>query len=571
MAAMLLVVALRIPGAFYAIDPGGHMTVTQAERAAYRPASSFEFPGTASTLHPLILWVRFTSTDTTEQYLVASPSVGRATLFFSAQHHQGLIPVRDFGMRVPFAQRAIRRVLPTLALPTALTRDPMYLRLSLDDESRVEPVVTLMNGKQLGEQDDLLARLSSEALLFIGIFLSLAAANVFVYFFVRERSYIIYSGMMLSNALFASTYMHESAWRWFWPTLSLPDTLVQAAVTILEALFLLAFARAFLKTARTIPRIDRVAVWVCSAFMALAIASALFFPSYHFTQTFTGREFFLVLVVAYVAVVFGLALASMRAGSLDARFFVVSNGLVSLTAAWVAMSNMSAHSPSATTNFVALMTGQAVEGWLLFGALAYRLRRTMGAHMDEQQRRLVAQAELITKTQALLHTQELASTDALTGIANRRIFDESLEREWSRCARSGDSLCLLMLDVDHFKRYNDTYGHVEGDECLRRIAGAIASCSRRPTDLCARYGGEEFVVLVADVGSDGGRELGESIVRAVRGLQIPHVASPSQFVSVSVGVAAAIPHAERDAATLVSDADAALYRAKQSGRNRVTA
>ncbi|MHB8462991.1 MAG: diguanylate cyclase domain-containing protein [Vulcanimicrobiaceae bacterium] len=554
MAAMLLMVALRIPGAFYAIDPGGHMTLTQAERAAYRPASSFEFPGTASTLHPLILWVRFAPADTTERFLVASPSVGTATLFFSSQHQPGAVQERTFGMRVPFAQRDIPRVPPTLAIPPSVTHAPMYLRLSLDDEALVEPVVTLMNRKQLGQQDALLARLSSEALLFIGIFLSLAAANVFVYFFVRERSYIIYSGMMLSNALFASTYMHESAWRWFWPMLSLPDTLVQATVTVLAAAFLLAFARAFLKTARTIPRIDRVAVWLCSVFMTLAIASAIFFPSYHFTQTFTGREFFLVLVVAYVAVVFGLALASMRAGSLDARFFVVSNGLVSLTAAWVAISNMSAHSPSATTNFVALMTGQAVEGWLLFGALAYRLRRTMGAHMDEQQRRFVAQAELITKTQALLHTQELASTDALTGIANRRVFDESLEREWSRCARSGASLCLLMLDVDHFKRYNDTYGHVAGDKCLRRIAGAIASCTRRPTDLCARYGGEEFAVLIADMDSDGGRELGESIVRAIRSLQIPHVASPSQIVSVSIGIAAAIPDAERDAATLVSTA-----------------
>jgi diguanylate cyclase (GGDEF)-like protein len=149
------------------------------------------------------------------------------------------------------------------------------------------------------------------------------------------------------------------------------------------------------------------------------------------------------------------------------------------------------------------------------------------------------------------------------------MFDESIDREWYRCLRAGKPLALLLIDVDFFKKYNDAYGHVAGDECLRRVAGAIAACVMRPSDLCARYGGEEFAVLLPETAIDGARVLAEHICGAVRALGMEHASAPSGVVSVSIGVAAVVPAADGTVAGAIESADAALYRAKERGRDRV--
>ena len=177
--------------------------------------------------------------------------------------------------------------------------------------------------------------------------------------------------------------------------------------------------------------------------------------------------------------------------------------------------------------------------------------------------------------------QRLAETDGLTGLANRRILDQVVEREWHRARRSGSPLSLLMIDVDFFKRYNDTYGHLQGDQCLIAVAGALRRCVGRESDLVARYGGEEFVVLLPETGGAGARRLAEGILAAVRDLALPHQASELGSVSVSVGVASfdqasrgwesCGARAEEIAAgpeRLLALADQALYRAKQAGRCR---
>ena len=174
-----------------------------------------------------------------------------------------------------------------------------------------------------------------------------------------------------------------------------------------------------------------------------------------------------------------------------------------------------------------------------------------------------------------------ANTDALTGVANRRQFDFLLEREWDRARRSGATLSLLMVDIDHFKFYNDHYGHQQGDECLRTVAQAILALAHRPADAVARVGGEEFVILLPETDAVGARHVAERIVDGVRGRQIPHERSPvSPHVSVSVGACTvtltpeAKPHGAPHegngrlrAADLVRCADQALYQAKHAGRN----
>ena len=167
-----------------------------------------------------------------------------------------------------------------------------------------------------------------------------------------------------------------------------------------------------------------------------------------------------------------------------------------------------------------------------------------------------------------------ALVDGLTGVANRRRFDEQLQTECDRALRSGDPLSLLMIDVDQFKRYNDLYGHPAGDACLRSDAGAIQSLVRRPADQVARYGGEEFVMLLPQTEPSGAAHLGQRVVDAVAALRIPHEGSPPlRLVTVSVGVATARCSSDGGCTpatpeALVSAADQALYAAKSAGRGQ---
>ena len=164
--------------------------------------------------------------------------------------------------------------------------------------------------------------------------------------------------------------------------------------------------------------------------------------------------------------------------------------------------------------------------------------------------------------------RELALTDGLTGVANRRSFEADLIRAWHGGERAHLSVALLMVDVDHFKKYNDHYGHQQGDRCLREVAGAIARCLRRPPDAIARYGGEEFVAILPHEDVEGAKHVAQRMLDAVRGLALPHAGSPIGHVTISIGIAAAVPHQGSPESIIVTAADAELYRAKAGGRNR---
>ncbi|UHQ23853.1 diguanylate cyclase [Lysobacter sp. 5GHs7-4] len=177
-------------------------------------------------------------------------------------------------------------------------------------------------------------------------------------------------------------------------------------------------------------------------------------------------------------------------------------------------------------------------------------------------------AHLTLKQQSDL-LRRMAWVDGLTGVANRRQFDERLEREWQRCRRSGQPLSAGIIDIDHFKAYNDTYGHLAGDDCLRQVAAAIERSLARPGDLVARTGGEEFTCLLPEIDLAGARVVVENVERAVRALGISHSASEHGTVTVSIGVATAQPDGEESAESLLNRADGGLYRAKRAGRARV--
>ncbi|HCP29657.1 MAG TPA: diguanylate cyclase response regulator [Pseudomonas sp.] len=187
---------------------------------------------------------------------------------------------------------------------------------------------------------------------------------------------------------------------------------------------------------------------------------------------------------------------------------------------------------------------------------------------DEAYRALrVSQQQLLDST---LMLQRLMNSDGLTGLSNRRHFDEYLELEWRRAMREQQQLSLLMIDVDYFKAYNDTFGHLAGDEALRRVAEAIRGSCSRPSDLPARYGGEEFALVLPNTSPGGARLVAEKLRQSVLGLAIEHTApAAGAYLTVSVGLATQVPAIGSLCRQLISAADKGLYQAKNGGRNQV--
>lgn len=174
----------------------------------------------------------------------------------------------------------------------------------------------------------------------------------------------------------------------------------------------------------------------------------------------------------------------------------------------------------------------------------------------------------LREANALLARQ--STTDGLTGVGNRRLFDQLLIQEWQRSVRSSQPLAMLLVDIDHFKQYNDRYGHVAGDDCLRRVASLLKACVGRSVEAVCRYGGEEFAVLLVDTDLQGAEVVAQRCLDSLRLAAISHEASPVRpWVSLSIGVAACVADAQRSPQALLQAADEALYQAKQAGRARM--
>ena len=208
-----------------------------------------------------------------------------------------------------------------------------------------------------------------------------------------------------------------------------------------------------------------------------------------------------------------------------------------------------------------------------WAVLRQRVRRTMQAHTDHLhlQQTLKQERSLHQKLKtANTELQRLATTDSLTDMANRRVFDERLLHEWKRLRREQSNLSLALFDIDCFKAYNDTYGHLAGDRCLQEVAQVIDRVARRPADLAARYGGEEFALILPNTHTEGAVFLAERVRQILQEKALIHAMSVVRpWVTVSIGVATMIPNDDSPHA-LIQKADDALYIAKENGRDRIS-
>lgn len=205
--------------------------------------------------------------------------------------------------------------------------------------------------------------------------------------------------------------------------------------------------------------------------------------------------------------------------------------------------------------------------------LIARIRYHSKAYLNQMQRDDAYRALRDSQRQLMemnFELQRMTNVDGLTGLSNRRYFDECLDAEWKRSVRGQAALAILMIDIDFFKEYNDTYGHLAGDEVLQKVADTLQKSSGRSTDLTARFGGEEFIVMLPMTDLAGARLMADKARQDVEDLQIPNSAAGiSEFLTVSIGCAAMIPQRTQSPFILVDAADTALYEAKNAGKNRV--
>ncbi len=193
-------------------------------------------------------------------------------------------------------------------------------------------------------------------------------------------------------------------------------------------------------------------------------------------------------------------------------------------------------------------------------------------HLQNSGRYVISHQNITERKLAEEEAKRISLFDDLTNVANRRYFNDFFDREWRRCVRIKQPLSLILVDIDHFKLFNDHYGHIVGDGCLKAVADALKSFTKRPGDFCARYGGEEFVIILSDTDIAGATDVANAMLKKVKNLAIPHAVSPTcPMVTASFGVAGILPGKDADQAALLEGADVCLYEAKKRGRNRVCA
>ena len=413
--------------------------------------------------------------------------------------------------------------------------------------------------------------------LYFGMALTMALFNLLLYFALRERVYLLY---VLFTSCFTLTLAEENglAKEFLWGDAPLWSNVAAGVGFSLSCGIFLIFMRRMLDTAQMLPRLDRAIQLLVALFLLSPLAFIASFDNV--IQPAVALWSLTMLLIL------GVGLYGAFRGQRTAYFFVaafaigcfggVAAGLKAL--GWM---------PSNLLSVNLLQLGSAIEMLLMALALADRfnlIRREKAAAqqaaLDAQQLMLenlqsherLLEARVAERTDALQilnrQLETLSTTDGLTGIANRRHFDAVLAREWRRATRQGQSLALAILDVDWFKKYNDHYGHQAGDDCLRQVAGILASHAGRASDLVARYGGEEFVLVTSATNGSSALQLAQRICTDIQALALPHAMSEFGCVTASIGVAAMLPQEGQMPELLLHSADKALYAAKAQGRNR---
>lgn len=529
-------------------------------------------------------WLRFTVRNPTaslqRQLLeIAYPVLDSVDVWvMSGSRTQSQLSLGD---KHAFHERPLdhRFFLVPLELPAA-TEYTVLLRVQ--STSSIQVPLTLWDERAYFDYDQ--GRLLGQGLYF-GTMLVMALYSLVVLVALRERTYLYYLMYVMSMPLFLAS-LNGLAFQFLWPTATQWNDQV-LLVTLTSIIFFGSlFTRRFLQFNQHMPRLGRLMGWLAVFGAVGALAS--FFLSY----VVLIRGIIVVAVVGCLSFLFG-GIMRWRKGDVSARLYTIAWGSMLLGGVVLALSKFQLVPQSFLSEY-ATQIGSAVEVILLSFALVSRLSEERRLRFQAEQEIFSSerqlhkmQAEALAaqrqanesleqrvreRTEALeaanLKLEALSATDQLTGMKNRRHFDRMLQEEYARCFRYQRPIAVLLLDIDYFKKFNDVWGHLVGDDCLRQVALTMMEAVRTHTDRIARYGGEEFCVVLPETDTEGARVVAERIRVAVESMPFD-VNGQRVPVTLSIGVASVLPAGAEGGKGLVKRADTALYEAKGAGRNRV--
>ncbi len=472
------------------------------------------------------------------------------------------------GDSLPFAQRPYAHrnfVLPLSWNPG----QSLGILLRIRTQSAMQIPLTLWTPERFHQHDQTDLLLLG---IYYGVILCMLLYNLFLFFSLRERSgayYVVWVGGML---MFMMT-LNGIAFQYLWPNAPVWNNQALVFFLGISVLFAILFTSEFLQL-HTL-KIS----WIHSILKALTILAALAAAGAFLLPYSLGIHLSIGTAVIGIFCSFIVAFLRWRQGFSTARYYVLAWSFVMVGGAILAANKLGYIDRNLFTENATQM-GSALEVLLLSFALGERVNQERKLREAAQHQSFVAQREanlelerkVDERTQELSEANrrliEISVTDALTGISNRRHFDERLALEIKRALRGGYGLALLIIDIDHFKRVNDTYGHPAGDEVLRQIAQTLSQHVRRDTDTLARFGGEEFCVLLPNTDLQGLERVAAALRIQIEKLHINLPGQPVLQITISLGGShlPVIQHQE-DGQMLLASADAALYQAKHDGRN----
>ncbi len=508
--------------------------------APWPPRETLPAPPAAGRLLPGTYWVRFAAVNPTGQPVPCVFHAGRfpplAELFAPGSQE----PAASTGWLLPLAQRAMANPQPVLPATLEPGVTWFYLRLFV-------PAHPLRLAEPGGVSGQTLAAFLQETRRFDhlngiygGIMLAVVLYNLFLFFSLRDRLHLLY---VLYATAFGMIWLIRArmALVFLWPQAPIWDAQAHYYAIALAIVTGNAFTSAFLDLRQNAPALRRALLATsAAAVLLLALCAVQKFVWVENPLAFTA----LAACGLYVAA----GIVRLRQGSVVARYFLLATG--------------------------AVIVGTVAYTLTFFGVLPVTFLTANSAQLGSAAEMVLLAFALGHKIRTLLNEKDVAETesrtDALTGLANRRHWDELVDEEWRRAFRQGTTLAVMLVDVDHFKEFNDALGHQAGDELLRVLSEQLRGHCRRPGEVAARYGGEEFALLLPGL---SGKQAGEVAARLREHIQAsawPHPSSPvAAVVTVSCGVAVAKPAEGVDPVSLVREADEALYLAKQLGRNQV--
>ncbi|RLT88427.1 MAG: diguanylate cyclase [Ketobacter sp. GenoA1] len=510
---------------------------------------------------------------------ISYPVLDYISVFIYGDNHQRTL---ELGDKLPFNERPTDHRNFVIPLQWQ-SNEELTLYFAVRSSSSIQVPLTLWQEQAFFNHDRTQTLLHG---IYYGIMFVMVMYNLFVYLAVGERNYLYYVLFVCSMPLFLAS-LSGFAFQYLWPNYTRWNDQAILVTLSCSVMFGSLFTHNFLR-AYELRGAIRYAGYSFAVISLLVIIMALTLP----------YSIVIRVLIPFAGVVccygFGLGVFRWYSGGLSAKYYTIAWSSLLSGGIILALSKFNLLPKNLFTDY-ATQIGSALEVTLLSFALAERINQERKMRFEAQQDALNTERELRQAREQALEIQkqateslenrvqertrelealnqkleELSDTDQLTGLKNRRFLDRMLEEEYARGARYQHCLSVLLMDIDHFKQFNDTYGHLIGDDCLRQVAIAIRNGLRWPSDRATRYGGEEFCVVLPETGVEGALRVAERVRESVAAMRFLVKETPVP-VTVSVGVVALIPPADGRYTDMLSMADEALYQSKENGRNRVT-